>query len=49
MFVVINLIFYYGFDSSDKSEKSIEFDDKNKMDMEENLDLEQEITNLINP
>ena len=28
MFVVINLIFYVGFDSSDESEKSVEFDDK---------------------
>jgi len=49
MFVVINLIFYFGFDSSDESEDSIEFDDKNQLDIEKNAELEQEITNPINP
>ena len=49
MFVVINLIFYFGFDSSDESEDSIDFDDENQIDIEKNAELEQEITNPINP
>ncbi len=49
MFVVINLIFYFGFDSSDESEDSIEFDDKNELDIEKNAELEQEISSSINP
>jgi hypothetical protein len=49
MFIVINLIFYFGFDSSDESEDSIEFDDKNQLDIEKNAELEQEITNPISP
>jgi len=49
MFIVINLIFYFGFESSNESENSVEFDDKNQMNLEENVDLEPEITNPINP
>lgn len=49
MFVVINLIFYFGFDSSDESDKSIEFDDKNQLNNEKNTELEQEIASLITP
>ncbi len=49
MFVVINLIFYFGFDSSDESEDSIEFDDENQIEIEKNAELEQEITSSINP
>jgi len=49
MFVVINLIFYVGFDSSDESEKSIELDDKNQLNVEQNTELEQEITSSITP
>ncbi len=49
MFIVINLIFYFGFDSSDKTEKSIEFDDANPIDSEENPNSEYVITNPINP
>ena len=49
MFIVINLIFYFGFESSNESENSVEFDDKNQMNLEENVDLEHEITNPINP
>ncbi len=49
MFIVINLIFYFGFESSNESENSVEFDDKNPMNLEENVDLEREITNPINP
>ena len=33
MFVIINLIFYFGFDSSDESEDSIDFDDENQIDI----------------
>ena len=47
MFVIINLIFYVGFDSSDKSENSDELNDKNQINVEENMGLEQEISNLI--
>ncbi len=49
MFVVINLIFYFGFDSSDESENSIEVDDKNSLNIEKNADLEQEMAILITP
>ena len=49
MFIVINLIFYFGFESSNESENSVEFDDKNQMNLEENSDLEHEITNPISP
>ncbi len=49
MFVVITLVFEYGFDSSDESEKQIEFDDQNQLEIEENADLKQEIKNLLNP
>ena len=49
MFIVINLIFYFGFESSNESENSVEFDDKNQMNLKENVDLEPEITNPINP
>ncbi|GKS67021.1 hypothetical protein YTPLAS73_05680 [Nitrosarchaeum sp.] len=49
MFVVINLIFYLGFDSSDESEKSVEFDDKIKFNVEEIPESELEITNPITP
>ncbi len=49
MFIVINLIFYFGFESSNESENSVEFDDKNQMNLEENADLEHEIINPINP
>jgi hypothetical protein len=49
MFIAINLIFYFGFDSSDKSENAVEFDDKNQINLEENPDLEHEIINPINP
>ena len=49
MFVVINLIFYFGFDSSDESENSIEVDDKNSLNIEKNADLEQEMAILLTP
>ena len=49
MFVVINLIFYVAFDSSDESEKSVEFDDKIEFNTEKIQGSEQEITNPITP
>ena len=49
MFVVINLVFYLGFDSSDESEKSVEFDDKIEFNVEEIPELEQEMTSPITP
>jgi len=49
MFVVINLIFYFGFDSSDESENQVEFDEQNQLKIEENADLKQEIKDLLTP
>ncbi len=49
MFVVINLIFYFGFDSSDESEKSIELDNTNQLTNEKNLELKEEMEISINP
>jgi len=49
MFVVINLIFYVGFDSSNESEKSVEFDDKIEFNAEKIQGSEQEITSSITP
>jgi len=49
MFIAINLIFYFGIDSSDESEKSVDFDDKNQITNEKDGEIEQEITNSLNP
>ena len=49
MFVVITLVFEYGFDSSDESEKQVEFDEQNQLKIEENADLRQEIKSLLKP
>ena len=49
MFVVINLIFYVGFDSSDESEKSSDLNDKNQVNIEKNMDMKQEIASSIAP
>ena len=49
MFVVITLVFEYGFDSSDESESSIEIDDKNLLNFEKNSEMEKEMTISINP
>lgn len=49
MFVVINLIFYFGLDSSDESENSIDIDGENQLNIEKNAELEQEMTISINP
>jgi len=49
MFVIINLVFYFGFDSSDESEPLIDIDEKNLLNFEKNPDLEKEKTISINP
>ena len=49
MFVIINLVFYFGFDSSDESESSIEIDVKNLLNFEKNSEMEKEMTISINP
>ena len=52
MFVVINLIFYFGFDSSDEpieSENSIELDDTNQLSNEKSAELTEGIGISINP
>ncbi len=49
MFVIINLVFYFGFDSSEESEPLIDLDHENLLNMEKNPDLEEEMTISINP
>ncbi len=49
MFVVINLVFYFGFDSSEESEPLIDLDNEDLLNMEKNSDLEKEMTISINP
>jgi len=49
MFVVITLVFEYGFDSSGESEPLIDLDNENLLNMEKNPDSEQEMTISINP
>lgn len=49
MFVVINLIFYFGFDSSEESENSVELDNTNQLTNEKRAGLEEEMEILINP
>lgn len=49
MFVVINLIFYFGFDSSEESENSVELDNTNQLTNEKNLELKEEFGISINP
>jgi len=43
MFVVINLIFYFGIDSSDESETQVELDDQNQLMIGDNPKSEQEM------
>ncbi len=43
MFVVITLVFEYGFDSSDESEKQVEFDEQNQLKIDKNVELEEEM------
>ena len=49
MFVVINLIFYFGFDSSDESENSVELDNTNQLTNEKSEELKEEFGIFINP
>jgi len=49
MFVIINLVFYFGFDSSEESEPLIDLDNEDLLNMEKNPDLEHEMTISINP
>jgi cell division protein YceG involved in septum cleavage len=49
MFVVINLVFYFGFDSSDESEKQIELDNQNSLNPEKNVELGEDMKISINP
>jgi len=49
MFVIINLVFYFGFDSSEESEPLIDLDNENLLNMEKNPDLKEEMTISINP
>ncbi len=49
MFVIINLVFYFGFDSSEESESLIDIDNEDLLNMEKNPDLEQELAISINP
>ncbi len=49
MFVVITLVFEYGFDSSEESEPLIDLDNENQMNIEKNPDLEQGMAISINP
>jgi hypothetical protein len=52
MFVVINLIFYFGFDSSDEpieSENPIELDNTNQFSNEKSAELTEEMGISINP
>jgi cell division protein YceG involved in septum cleavage len=49
MFVIINLVFYFGIDSSEESESLIEIDNENQMNVEKNLDLEHDMTISVNP
>ena len=52
MFVAINLIFYFVFDSSseqNESENSIELDDSNPLTNEKSAESEREMTISVNP
>jgi cell division protein YceG involved in septum cleavage len=49
MFVVINLIFYVGFDSSEESEELTELDGENQLNVEKKIESEQEITSSMTP
>ena len=49
MFGVINLIFYFGFDSSDESENQIELDGQNQLMIDKNAELEEEMNISLLP
>ena len=49
MFVIINLIFYFGFDSSDESNESVELDDAKQVNVETGMESEEEMMISISP
>ena len=52
MFVVINLIFYFMFGTSDESGESVEMDGddgKSQLNIENDVNLKQEVRNPISP
>ncbi len=52
MFVIINLIFYFGFDSSDESnetETSLELGNTNQLSNDKSVDLDEGLGISINP
>ncbi len=49
VFVVVTLVFEYGFDSSEESENSVELDNTNQLTNEKRTELEEEMEILINP
>ncbi len=49
MFVVITLVFEYGFDFSDESEKQVELDDQNQLMVDDNPELEPKMKISISP
>ncbi len=49
MFVVVTLVFEYGFDSSEESENSVELDNTNQLTNEKRTELEEEMEILMNP
>jgi hypothetical protein len=49
MFVVITLVFEYGFDSSDESEKQVEFDEQNQLKIDKNAEFEEEMNISLLP
>ncbi len=48
MFVIINLVFYFGIGSSEESEPLIDIDNENQMNVEKHLE-EHEMTISVNP
>jgi len=43
MFIVINLIFYFGFDSSDESGNPFELGEQDQLMVDKTVDLEEEV------
>ena len=49
MFVIINLVFFVGFDSSDESSDENNLNDEIQSDLDNSENLEIEISHTINP
>ena len=49
MFVIINLVFYVGFDSSDESSNENNLNDEIQSELDNSENLEIEISESINP